>query len=179
MKTCKRCLMNLPSSKFYVRKWRTRSGSLREGIDSYCKKCRLEEHKTSWVKKRNAGDPWLVAGDLLNRMRDRTSKKGYVEDVEWSKDEIYLRILNGKCEATGLPFRLELSGVKGARNALGPSPDRLDNTKGYTKDNVQWVVFIYNAMKNNFPQVDVDTFIKALRETGRLTEGVSIDEESF
>ena len=42
------------------------------------------------------------------------------------------------------------------------SIDRIDSSKGYTKDNVQWVCYIYNAMKDEFSVKDVEIFLESL-----------------
>lgn len=96
-------------------------------------------------------------------MRDRTKKNGYSEPVEFSKEDIFAVIQEGRCEVTGIPFRLGTSGTNSEKNPFNPSPDRKDNSKGYTKDNVQWVVFIYNTMRNNFSDEDVRLFINVLK----------------
>lgn len=37
---------------------------------------------------------------------------------------------------------------------LSPSIDRVDSTKGYTADNMQWMTFIENCEKNNKDPID-------------------------
>ena len=63
---------------------------------------------------------------------------------------------NGKCALTGLP----ISFGKRAIDTNSASPDRIDPTKGYTKDNIQWVHKDINYIKWDLQQ---DRFIELVR----------------
>lgn len=52
------------------------------------------------------------------------------------------RFAAGVCELTGLPFELKAARV---RRWNSPSIDRIDATKGYTHDNVRFVLWAMNA----------------------------------
>jgi hypothetical protein len=164
MKQCPKCSQTKASSEFYVRKWKRADGSPATGLARWCKPCSISDHKTNYTKKLSEGDPWKFAGELVNRMKDRTKKGGYLEEVEFTKEEVFEIISSGTCAQTGIPFRIGTTGTNTKKNPFNPSPDRIDNSKGYTKSNVQWVVFIYNAMRNNFEDKDVSTFINSLKE---------------
>ena len=89
-------------------------------------------------------------------------KKNRWENPEFSLDEICNILSGGVCQITSIPF--ELDNTQGSkRNPFTASPDRIDNTKGYTKDNVQWVVWIYNQMKSDYSPYLVDKFIEGLK----------------
>jgi len=45
-----------------------------------------------------------------------------------------------------------------------PSLDRVDSSKGYTKDNVQLVCRIYNTAKGNGTKEDVMKMVDALKD---------------
>lgn len=60
--------------------------------------------------------------------------------------EIYLK-QNKKCPYTGLDLVLKSKTSK-SRTPLNASLDRIDSSKGYTKDNVQWVYKKVNIIKN-------------------------------
>jgi hypothetical protein len=61
--------------------------------------------------------------------------------IEWSlTDENFNRIFKAWHEA-------------GNPRALSPSVDRVDTTKGYTLDNIQWVTNHFNSMKALYGQV--------------------------
>ena len=99
---------------------------------------------------------------LLSNMIIRTRKRGW-DDVEWTEDEVRDK-LNSFCEVTGIPF--ETSRGTREKNLAHPfvgSPDRIDNTKGYTKENTRWVVWIFNAMCSTFSDEQIKEFIEHLR----------------
>lgn len=120
---------------------------------SYCKSCDSILNRT--YRENNVGS---IA---VKRMHSRDI--GDVEEPEWTAAEIDAKI-GTRCERSGIIMNGELAvGGKNA-NPFKISPDRIDNTKGYTKENTQFVVWIYNQMKGNFTQEEADIFVKALVE---------------
>ena len=104
------------------------------------------------------------AKQILNHMRSGSRKRGHHWDNSWwSIDKIADIIKHQKCAVTGLSFTVGGLTGTGKRNPFNASPDRIDNTKGYEPSNVQWVVFIYNLMKNNFNDEDITLFIESLK----------------
>jgi hypothetical protein len=95
---------------------------------------------------------------LLNGAKYRAKKKNL--ECSLTYPWVVERLERGVCEMTGLPFVLE---GKGKNNRpWSPSLDRIDNSKGYTPENTQVVVFLYNAAKNNATDTDVLMLAKAL-----------------
>jgi len=67
------------------------------------------------------------------------------EDVE--------QLLNiGRCMKSGL--KIDMGPNNGKTNPFGPSLDRIDNARGYEKDNIQIVCFMFNAGKNHNLELD-------------------------
>lgn len=89
---------------------------------------------------------------LLNTSRKAAERKGLEHslDKQWCLDKF-----KHVCEATGLQFDLSSDGICEKRNPFAPSIDRIDNNKGYTIDNCQMVVYIYNISKNTFTNRDL------------------------
>jgi hypothetical protein len=164
MKTCTVCKIEKPLSDYWNRKWKNKSGEFSRSLRPDCKTCAGLRHKQKYTAELRAGNPRILAGELINRMKDRTKKHGYEESVDFTTNEVVEIITNGKCSVTGYPFRLGTTGSNKCKNPFNPSPDRIDNTRGYSKDNVQWVVFIYNTMRNSFDEEDVLKFLQHLRE---------------
>lgn len=54
----------------------------------------------------------------------------------------------GKCALTGIPIRL--SPFSKDRSSNDASLDRIDNSKGYSKENLRWIHKDVNLMKNHF-----------------------------
>ena len=76
------------------------------------------------------------------------------------------RVLNaldeGVCERTGISFEFGPP-LEGCRiHPWAPSIDRVDNSRGYTADNVQIVCSIFNLAKNDFPEHVVYALAHAL-----------------
>jgi hypothetical protein len=113
--------------------------------------------------EKEKGKPRRKAREIRSHMKHGSIKRGLEWREEWwSLDEIEQIVLNGVCCKTGIKFTVERMNGTGNRNPFNASPDRLDNSKGYEPSNVQWVVFIYNLMKNNFKDSDVKVFVEAL-----------------
>ena len=70
---------------------------------------------------------------------------------EWIYDEI----IKG-CPVTGKSFDL----VTGKRRAFGPSLDRIDSSKGYTKKNTRVICLWYNLAKWNWDNKFIRKVIK-------------------
>ena len=111
-------------------------------------------------------NPKGKARNILGKMKHNSKKRGHEwSDTWWSVAQIEDIIVNGKCAQSGLPFQLRANEDKQKynRNPFAPSPDRKDLTKGYEPSNVQWVLWIFNVMKNTFNDIDVETFLNAMK----------------
>lgn len=84
-------------------------------------------------------------------------------DRQWVED--HLKPM--KCEATGIDLTLERQDNV-SHTPFRPSIDRIDNGKGYTKDNCRIVSVIYNKAKSDYRDSDVVKMAKGL--VGRLVE---------
>ena len=69
-------------------------------------------------------------------MTSRCKKEGF-SSPEFTKEEIMYLIEKGKCEVTGRKFNVAHIS-KYYRNPFSISPDRKDNSKGYTKKNITY-----------------------------------------
>ena len=85
-------------------------------------------------------------------------------DLEWAMTELALQ--RNCCAVTGIPFVYPTMEQPLIR-AFSPSFDRLDNSRGYVRENVQIVCYMYNVAKNSFLHEDVVTLARAIcaRET--------------
>ena len=101
---------------------------------------------------------------ILNNGAKRRAKKLGIEydlDIDW----VHQKLLIGTCEASGLPFQYNYEYVEhgyGVQKSFSPSLDRINPAKGYTKDNVQVVVWCYNAAKGCGLHEDVLQLAEAL-----------------
>lgn len=68
------------------------------------------------------------------------------------------RLDRGVCEATGIPFELDVVGQRNA-HPFAPSIDRRDFSLGYTMDNCQVVVYIHNQAVGRWGTVALHKYI--------------------
>lgn len=164
-------LVNQKINKLTVLK---RSGSTRNGGKLWLCKCEcgnLKEYSSDHLtRKRN---PVKSCGCSINRKgKDHPLFEGY-EDISkgWWNDHI-VRSANGskgrnkieltvtiqeawdlfakqnkKCALSGVDIR-----ISSTNRYNTASVDRIDSSKGYTLDNIQWVHKHINLMKNRFDQ---------------------------
>lgn len=94
----------------------------------------------------------------ISRLRKRAKKMNMDFDLTmvWMREKIEN---TNRCEVTNILFDNTIfdNGV----NPWYPSIDRIDSSKGYTKDNCQVVVMIYNLAKGEW---DEDVFKKWSRK---------------
>ena len=91
---------------------------------------------------------------LLNRSKRSAIKKNFVYELD--RDWLDKQLAAGTCSQTGLEFVYE------SNSPYTPSIDRIDSSKGYTKDNCQIVCNIYNFAKNIWDDETVKTMARAL-----------------
>lgn len=91
----------------------------------------------------------------MQRSKENASK--YKFECDLTPEWIESKIKKGRCEVTNIPFVL----TRG-HHPFAPSMDRIDSSKGYTMDNIQIVVLIYNTAKRQFCHDDVMLLAKAL-----------------
>lgn len=101
----------------------------------------------------------------IRRILNTSKKNAKAKKIEHSINKKWcLTKLRGVCEATGIPFDLSIEGIYKKMNPFAPSIDRINNDLGYTTDNCQMVIWIYNCSKNNFSEKDLYTMCKAIVE---------------
>ena len=157
-KTCLDCCKEFPSAEFYIIKGKY--------LASYCKPCNIKrsrryskenpEKRKEYVRRfreKERGTVWNKAGQVRETMVQQSRKRGW-PPPEFTREEIYVIMLNGRCSKTGIPFNCDLR-EDGTRNPWAPSPDRIDSSKPYMKENVQWVCVMYNLAKQNWTDEEV------------------------
>lgn len=87
---------------------------------------------------------WISRIVLNRRTRINSDSKNII-NVEFMYN--LWKSQNGICYYSGLKMQMPKQGCQ--RTMYTASIDRLDNSKGYTKDNVVWCCWFYNHAKNN------------------------------
>lgn len=149
-------------SRIAARKWRERHPDYAK--EYYRRNARIIAVKTLNAKRadpekfreknrRYWTSPKGRAGFLLRCAKDRSA------NVTITKQWIQERLDRGCCEVTGLPFVLTANKIA---NPWSPSLDQIIPGKGYTPENTQLVVWIYNVAKGSWVHEDVLVFADAL-----------------
>ena len=97
----------------------------------------------------------------IAKRRSLTYKRDFDITLEFLK-ELWLS-QDGKCAVTGLPLGIKYIQTKKQKKDKTPfqaSLDRIDNNKGYTRDNVRFVCYIFNIARNDFDDEQVIDFCK-------------------
>lgn len=98
---------------------------------------------------------------MLANAKARAKDKGLVITLtrEWVRDQLDI----GTCAVTGIPFDMEVK-LRGCGHMApwSPSLDRIEPSKGYTKENCRMVVWMYNCAKHISTDADVMRLASAL-----------------
>ena len=123
----------------------------------YCGKA----HKNCHDKNYKGGGPnsaydkrMIDSRRRLNTLYNGTKRRARDNDIEFDLLREWMHKAfeeqEGNCNVLGIPLSFKYE--KGVKNILGPSVDRIDSNKGYTKDNCQIVCMFVNLGFNNAPQ---------------------------
>lgn len=167
MKTCPHCKIHKPLSDFGPDKRAS------DGKQSCCRKCstsrrnarrkesgvsnqeHYQRYRDTYKRKAKAYRVNNTARYLLQQARARANRKGI--DFSLSEDDILP--LPEHCPVLGIPLR---SG-QFVRDPQSFTLDRVDNSKGYTPDNVRVISFRANTLK-------ADASVDELRSLVRYME---------
>lgn len=94
---------------------------------------------------------------ILQNSKNRADKKGWVFDLTLEDLETQYRVQDGLCAYSGVPLE-----VSHGDNMV--SIDRIDSSKGYTYDNIQFSTYQINLMKRDVPH---ETFINLCKLVAR------------
>jgi hypothetical protein len=148
---CDRCHEHLPANKFsYIKKENPSLG--RRTICKACSSVRAEKER----ERRKSNWKYKPALAMLNNSKQRAKAAGILHSI--TIDDI---IIPDVCPILGI--KLEVGDRKNHNNA--PSIDRVDNTKGYTKDNIMIVSCRANMLKK-------DATIDELIQMGKYFEHI-------
>lgn len=127
--------------------YQVQANHLRDGKTKACRKC-------NGVRLRNSNSPhWKGWGEIpgfawSKILREAENRSLSVEITIQDAWNLFVR-QGGVCKLSGLPIAFRKSHASEAATA---SLDRIDSSKGYTLDNIQWVHKDINRMKNMFDQ---------------------------
>ena len=178
-KTCTKCHTTKSITEFY----KCKGGKF--GVKGKCKVCCGEERK-QWTEDNREWNNER-ARQYRKTQKNTIYESGYRKKYTSTFNGTVTRLLNGAkkraqesnavatldrewviahltpmiCEASGVGLSLyKAAGVH--HNSFRPSIDRVDNDKGYTKDNCRITSVMYNRMKNDGDDTLVMVMITSL-----------------
>ena len=139
---CKRCKKWLPISNFSIDK-----SNLHKNRGNFCLHCDDCQYKKYKNYRERLADPYRSLRRKLQMALNGARRRSKDLNRYFDLDINYLLYLwakqNGKCALTGFAMTHEF--FKGRMNTT-VSIDRIDSSKGYTRDNVQLVCMVANQM---------------------------------
>jgi hypothetical protein len=141
----------------YMRDWNSenREEQLRKKKDYYTKNKKMIRDRSNAYWQ---GSIETFMSDLFHRVKkcstDRFGKKNRVVEFGITKDDLLdlWKRQDGKCAITGLEMKHQWNSL------YSISVDRIDSSRGYTRDNIQLVCKGVNLLKNTCPQQEALAF---------------------
>jgi hypothetical protein len=127
-----------------------------DGFRNQCSDCRR-------LKQKKTKKPYHLVwkNKLLASAKKNSKLIGIACEIDLQYIEFLYNSQKGKCFWSGVPLLL----VDDPKHPQKPSLDRLDNSKGYQKDNVVLTCFSMNFARNVNDFDTFSNFIKILKET--------------
>ena len=130
-----------------------------DGLSPYCKKCEGYLIKNRWNCATRKGKYKFTLSTLVNNSRKRAKDKGREHSITLQDIKYLLEKQQNRCAITGIEMTSIMDENYKGRRCCPPnriSLDRIDNKKGYTKDNIQLVCDSVNRFRN---YIALDDFI--------------------
>ena len=126
-----------------------------------CKKCVNQNNPEKYLHFKQK-----QIGDLGNIFYNNIRKAAKNRNLEFTVSKEFLWNLfleqEGKCKLSGLDLNLKYNLIKGSIDykVVTASLDRIDSSKGYVEDNVQWVHKTINILKSTLTNDEFIFFCK-------------------
>jgi hypothetical protein len=100
---------------------------------------------------------------FLHRIKAHNRESGKQYDITLEDLKVQWEKQHGICPYTGWTMKRPVNST--VRRSVSPdsaSVDRIDSSKGYTKDNIQFICLMAQYAKNTFQEADVLKFCEAV-----------------
>lgn len=174
MYKCKICELELDSTKFYWNKATGKRNPRCKSCISIKQKLRYIEEPSFKEKRIQRYRKYIEQDGLREKNRERgaafyrslrgramtllksTQRRSvnYAEKNDLDLEYILNKLEKGVCEATGIVFDFDRP-KSTIKNPYSPSVDRIDSSKGYTRENTQIVIWQYNLMKGELTEQEL------------------------
>lgn len=164
MKSCSKCREIKPLDSFAVR------SKNKDGHDYYCKVCRVQsgrkyrdenrEKSNDAVARSRKKMHWSLR--LIRTSKSSANARNLEHELTDEDVKLLWELQNGCCYWLGVP--LSEDAELPDRHPLKPSLDRLDNSKGYIKDNVVITSTFANLGRSNTTVEDFSEFLNLIQQ---------------
>jgi hypothetical protein len=121
------------------------------------------------------------AESMINNSKNSAKKRGHTHTL--TKEDLIPALEKGVCELTGIPFSFQPALDKKHMNLYSPSADRLDNNKGYHKDNIRVVLWAVNrAVGEDGDEAMLPILkemVKAIEKNAKQNTAAPVSEGSY
>ena len=148
LKRCSVCKQTKERTKDFRLKKHSTGGYAYDSICKICSKISVESYRHTWEGR---------AAELVRRAKDRASQRGFEFDLDQPWVFERLQRFEFRCEISGVPLSRGREGDSGVgfSNRYAASLDRVDSSRGYTKDNVR---IVCNRMNTALGDLTDDQF---------------------
>lgn len=133
---------------------------------------KLNYLKNKDAKKKRSKEYCSTKSGRITRYLSEAKLRAKEKNLDFDLDLDFLRsIAPDKCPVFGFDLGWQNWGSNGGVASYdSPSLDRIDSNKGYTKDNVQWVSWKANHIKNNSTADDLIAVAKWMKNIERMRD---------
>jgi len=158
--SCKLCVLE------YGRKMYANNEEYKIKRKIRAKKCSEDPIKKAESKERSSSFYKSISGRAKTLYKGACRRSEQYENFDITCDWIEDKLKIGFCEITGFSFDFSPHN-RYSKNPYSPSIDRIDSTKGYTKDNVRIVLWQVNLMRGEMNDDEIllicEKFIEGVR----------------
>jgi len=168
-KPCNLCKEEVNKSLFSINR------ANKDGLQNCCRACdkirqtarrlrcadEIREYSLKYQRNRRLTNLSYRVQMLLSASKARALKKNR-EHTLTLEDIKELWPVDNKCPIFNIDFEWNSAGFR----ETSPSLDRIDSTKGYTKDNVQVISWKANRIKSYATTAELDTVVQYMKDRG-------------
>jgi hypothetical protein len=129
-----------------------------------------KEHLSKISKLGSQCDEYSPYRDHLRRMRRHAKKRNLECAVTLADLKVMFEAQRGVCPYTGWQLIHPTVARKRIRQPQQASVDRKDSSKGYTKNNIEFVCYMANIAKNSFTAEQLREFCSAVARNAALVK---------
>lgn len=139
----------------------------RRGVATYYRPTPLD------VLRRSAGFEGTIVR-MIRRAKQRAAKKGWDFSITAQDVRDLVVVQGGRCAVSGMKFDINPRPRSGAKRPFGISIDRLDNRRGYSRDNIRLTTVIVNTAILNWTETEFRTMCAAVARQPRCPTDISV-----